>query len=317
MKFPINISRSISEAGKSSGREKMLFIAFIMTLLNVFIFTQLRLALGGLGIPVFLILIVQILVNVLIVVALVRHFVVREEDKLNEYRNSKDSSLSNFYYVRDNKTLKTIYTAPVLEYTNGNYMTILKFSYGFTNDVKSNGSRILFKELFKEISQYGLDFRVYVLPEKFSDSIEYKNFLNSVSGIKDKKLANTVSSIYNAVIDISESNSEIQDTNIMICTKNPYQIDVLGLVIQQCIKFYSSIDHSFRRLQFMDKEMYRAFIRDYYELEALDLSNLKAIEVNSDLLTGFRDIVKVSTIDTGDNIKTLHTIELKGGIRID
>ena len=300
MIFPVNIENRIRNKGKTHKKDKIFAIFVIMVLLNVLGVIYVDIPLKGMGIPIFISFLVQLALSVLVVVTIIRIFVVREKSKMSEVEASKDSSLNTYYFLRNKDVLEEIDDVPVFEYTDGNFCIALSLYYGANSDKKSKGNRTILQDLINTCLRFGFTYRTYSLPEKFKESVECFNYTKKFSNIQDKTLREFMVDNLDLALDVCEDRSELLRTVILIKTTTPYQIMNFESVIRAFRELYYTRAHSFRNVVFMGNDEMRAFLRDYYCLEALDLSSLKSREVDDVTLAEFSDLIKV----VGYNLRT-------------
>ncbi|MGL4948772.1 MAG: hypothetical protein ACRC5M_00175, partial [Anaeroplasmataceae bacterium] len=197
MVFPMDISSRLKNATKSKVTDKLQLIILIAFIVNGIVFTQIQAVVGPLGISPSTTIFVQAIVSVIIVIALTRVFVIREDDKLLEHQKSKDTSLSSYYYIRDKENLETIETAPLFEYTDGNFCVILKFAYGANSEKKTLGNERFLTYLFKNSLKYNLHLRTFNIPENFTDSKECRTLQSKVSKVEQDSLRVVMADLIN------------------------------------------------------------------------------------------------------------------------
>lgn len=296
MIFPIHVGNRMKNAGKTSGPQKVSAIVILAILINIGLFPVLSGFLAQFKIPAVLGILFQFLATGIIGVIIIKVFVIREDDKLVEHENSKDSSLSNYYYLRNKDNLEEIESAPLFEYTDNNFCVVLRLTYGSNSDKKSKGNETLLTSIFNKVLSYDMQLRIYTLPEDFNESMECKNYLRSMSNIENESLRAYSSDVINEILNVTSNYRELTTTTIFIKTSNPYQVENLSPLLRHILREYSNSDTSFRSIEFFNQDSLRVFIRNYYCLEALDLSSLRANEVDSNTLLAFKDLVEVSTV---------------------
>lgn len=300
MIFPKNVSQQIRDAGKTSGQEKIgLFFSF-SAFLCVITFPYFQSILSKIGFGFIGTLLTQLAIMGIVLFFVFRIFIVNEKDKIKEYEGSQKSSLDTYFNLRDKEYVDTVETAPYFEYSNGNLAVFLNLTYGYNTNNKKVGNEAFLTSVINESLKYNMVVRVYNTPEVFEESPECKSYLKNLSNIEDDRLRTMMGEFINYNLKYCNNFSELMSTTIIIQTTNPYQLDNLGLVIKKILESYSSSRTSIRGLEFFGKEKLRAFLRDYYRLEALDLSGLKSVEVDKKILSKYRKFVKVHEINLKD-----------------
>jgi hypothetical protein len=311
MKFPINVSKNMEAASTASASEKTTALVIITVLANIFIFSYVSGFISGRFLP--LIVIIQIIVTIILFVVILRVAVIREDDKMIEHVRSKDSSLSNYFFVRNKDNFEKIREATIFEYTDGNFALMMSFKFGATTDQKAEGNREIFNELFRTIGTHELEHRVYNMPENFRESLECKTFIKSLTAIEDTDLSRVMLDLTNHVLDICSQYNSLYDTIVIIRTRNPYQRQMFDIILNK-LEEITKIDNSIRSIEFLNEDGMRAFMRDYHGLEALDLSSLKISEVSTDTLLSMKGLVNVRRVQYKDGtINELSKLKLETG----
>lgn len=301
IRFPRNISKSVREAGKVSASEKFTATALVSFIINIFLFSPMQTLVAMVHLPSFCGIILQILLTAFVGIIIVRRFVIREDDKLAEQNSSKSSSLSNYYYIRDKDNTERIESMPIYEFTDGNYTTFIKLTFGDSSDRRAENTRVFLTNVYQEVLKAEMQISTYVMPEDFSQSIECKRYVNSLAKIKYPQLSKAMLAIYKNDLEVCSKFSSLFTIVLQIRTKTPYQIMNFDTIIRKIIDSYTKDENSLRGLEFMEKEELRAFLRDYYCLDALDLSGLRLVSVSKDLLMKYKDLIKITEYETSLN----------------
>lgn len=311
MKFPLDVESSIRNAGKATAPQKIGAILFGAIFLNLIVFSQLLPFSVNLGIPLLVLLLAQVLFTLLVGVTLFRYFILREDDKVEEYENSKETSLSNYYYLVDKENMETVDIASIFEYSDGNFMLCAKFFYSNFNRSTADETREIFQVILRNAYKYGFEVRTTNMPEKFEDSQECRNFLNSISRAESDSVSECMRDIADGILNVCGEHNSLMSTTFMIRTIVPVQVENYALLVKDIMSEFSSREHSIRSISFLDRSSIQIFMRDYYGLEALDLSSLKTAKVSRDLLLELRDLVRVCELElsTGD-FKTVSEIKM-------
>lgn len=299
MKFPINILQKVRNAGKSTFSEKMTFVIFMIVLGDFLAYSQLLSVINSIGIPSYVFIIVLVIINITVFVNIFRFYVVKEEDRISEDNHSRDTSLSNYNYIRDKKEQECAGEAPVFEYTDGNFFVLLKVTYGENDSEKSENTRRFFEDMFQEVLKIGAELRIYNMPENFEESIECDNYLSFIGNKTDndnEALVKASLDIFENILSICAKHRELCSTIICIKTKVPVQYYLLPSLINNIIDINKRRSNSIRSLEFLNRMSSRNVLRNYYCLEALDLSSLKSVELSKEILIKYRGEVNISSI---------------------
>lgn len=298
MIFPHNIEGIVKNAKKSTTKDKTLFTLVILSLINGYLFIMVAPSLkASYGIPITITILVILVLNIAIGSTIFRVFILKEKDQLKEFENSKDDSLSRYYFIRERENSKMVDGVEVFENIDGNFFTALQIFLGPNDLQKSEGTYRFFANLFNMLSLYCIDFKTYVCKEQFSESIECKRFLNGIGRSGNSELTKAMLEISDAVLDFTEKNSQLYSIYILV-RMTPFQLTGFKAFRTELEALLQGDIHSIRNFEFLNKKEFRDFIRDYYNVEALDLSNIRSPQVSAQLMRTYGKTI--STIDEYD-----------------
>ena len=167
----------------------------------------------------------------------------------------------------------------MFEHVDGNFFFVLQIFLGPNDMEKSEGTHRFFSNLFNVLTSYCIDFRTYVCKEQFSESIECKRFLNGLGRSGNPELTKAMLEISDAVLDFTEKNGQLYSIYLPIRV-TPFQLTGI------------------KAFKFLNKKEFRDFIRDYYNVEALDLSNIRNPQVSAQLMRTYgKNICPVNEYD--------------------
>lgn len=305
MFFPFNIDNQIKMSKKASSKDKASIITFAVIGGGVFLYLGISpFFTEVLHLPSIVAFLLCMILSISVLVFILRTFVFREKELLNEEENSKNDSLERFYHIVESELPNMIDGIEVFENDDGNMCACLEVLYGPNDRLKSEKTKDFLVELFNTISKFCIDFKVFVTKEDFSRSIECKRFLNTVNSVKDKRLAPVISEMADLVLGFTSQKSNLYSTYIVI-RFTPVNSRMLPGLQSQLLDVLHSSRSSIRNLEFSDRQRFRAFIRDYYRVEALDLSTFRGGKLTSKLLRKYRKhIFLVDKVDVGYNFNT-------------
>lgn len=284
MVFPHNIEGFIKSTKKSATKDKVNLLLILGGAFDVYVMYMIAPALQiNYGVPKWLFFIILFILNVLVVVTVVRFFVVDEKDQLKEFENSKDDSLARYYYIREKEIPNVIDGIEIHEHVDGNTFVCLQIFNGPNDKDRAEGSYKFFCKLFTIIPNYCLDFRVYVSRERFSESEECKRFLAHKGNGENPELARAMLEIKDAVLDFTETMGQLYSTYIII-RMEPFKARTIGSLDKEVRELVQNGNHSIRNYAFLDKQRLRDFTKDYHNVEALDLSNIRNPNVSLKLM---------------------------------
>lgn len=297
MIFPRNVANKLRNAGKTNSVDKVMFLLFIVSVADLFIFFEVSSIFTAMHLPTWLLIILMVLLNLFVIVVLIRVFIVRENDKMIEHDMAKTASLSNYYNIVNKDVQDYVDAVPVFSFNNGSTGVFLRLTYGATTNVRSRNNARFLTGLYRDALKAHLEVRTFNMPENFSESIECDTMLKSLSGIEDPSLLRAMGSYTSHMLDYCATYSQLQSTIILVRTRSAYQLDSLAIFLRSCFASYNTMFTSIRRIEPLDNQRMRMFMSQYYCLEALDLSSLHTKDVSSELLLEYKNFVRVSEIN--------------------
>lgn len=301
MFFPHNIDSQIKMTKKASKKDKTSIILFFLSMLVVVLFMFFR---SFIRLPVFISLLLAILVGGAIGVLILRTFIFKEKDLLDEEESSKDDSLERYYNIIESELPNMIDGIEVFENTDGNMCVCIEVLFGPNDRAKSQRTLSFLAEIFGIISRFSIDFKAYVTREDFLRSIECKRFLNTINSVKDKNLAPVISEMGDLILSYTELHSNLYSTFLVI-RFSPVNMINLPSLRDNILETLNSSGSSVRNVQFCDRLRFRSFIREYNRVEALDLSSFKGGKLTSKLVRKYRrHVFVVEKNNIGYSFKT-------------
>ena len=299
MKFPLDVESTIKNSGKMTVTQKATFTLFVAVFINVFIFAKLSLTCKSLGIPLFFLVLAQLIITGAIVIIFLRVFVIREQEKMDEYNNTKNTSLNRFWYLINKERTEYVDNAPLFEYSDGSYMIAMKFSYGSFKRTAADNTRDLFQYIFNEIARFNFNFQVIDMPERFEDTKEGSNFLGDIGKCKYDDVAIIYREICDNLLKTCSQYNTLVSTVFFIRIL-PVQVQDLKIFLTNVLEQYVKTESSIRNIEFLDdnvRSTIKLYMRDYYGLGALDLSNLHAHDIDDKTLLEYRDYVRICELE--------------------
>lgn len=104
--------------------------------------------------------------------------------------------------------------------------------------------------------------------------------MDKVSGIENKKLAKSMLNITKNLFDMSDLYSNIDVLYLMIRTKYGYQRYGLEDVLSKIITLLDNNITAFKSYEALDKKAMLDFLKNFYGLEAIDLSLMRVRDVS-------------------------------------
>ena len=308
MFFPYNVDSQVKSSKKTDAKTKNSFFMVLFGIGTVVLYFILRdILFIQFGLPRWLVILLTLLISFGIGFLIVRFFVFNEKFLLESEEDSKSDSLGKYYKIRESELPQLIDGIEVFENTDGVLCACVEILYGPNSLEKSNFTLAYLKTVFSLISQFSVDFRVYVSKENFLRSKECKNFLSTVNRNSNPNLKPLISEMSDLILGFTEERSFLYSTFIIIRFPSISGTQLKGLK-NNFDEIVNSANSSIRSIEFVDRARYREFIRSYNLVEALDLSNYKSSTIPSDIYRKYKH--KIFLID---GVETKY--EYKNGVR--
>lgn len=303
MIFPQDVERAANDAKKIVGNEKSKLIFLAIVVINFFVGLWSIPFFGAMGIPAVYPVLAQLGLLIFIGVYVFRIFIYKEDEKLQESEDKTSDSFSKYYFLRNVDSSSVVKVGnkdiPVFEFDNGSNALYIRFLYGSNNDDRRVQNTKALTQIFNMFGRFGLEFSETISKEKFSESPEAKDYLNSVGQISDKELSGKMLEIVHNLISISEISSNVDVLTIRVRTLKTYQKYELAEVVMRIQTILAEHRTSFRSVSFLYKKPMLDFFRDFYGLEAIDLALMKVKDSKSALEAG-RKFVEVYKLVDGN-----------------
>ena len=279
MVFPEDVQTMSNNASKLSLGDKTRVIFWGIILGNAFLLLFLIPLLGTMGVSWWYPVVVLVAVETFIGVYVVRIFVFKEDEKIQEYNDRMTDSFLKFYALRNvdaDETLKIRGTnVPIYEYNNGSIKAVFRFRFGANDDARKMNNVRVFQEIYRIAGENNLEIRQYTSKEEFSKSPEAILYRKKISAIKDRQLGKTMVDIFQNLLDTSDQLSNVDVVNIIIRTKYNYQKYTLGEVVDKILNTISNYATSFRSVDVLYKKSLLELYKDFYGLEVIDPGLMK------------------------------------------
>jgi hypothetical protein len=317
MLFPQDVNKIVSNASKLGGGEKVRLVIGGTIVANFLIAITVIPFFQSLGVSWIYPLSIQIFLMVFIGIFIFRIFVFKEDEKILEYDQKMKDSFSKYYYLRNLDSLEPLkvrkISVPVFEFDNGSLMTVIRFRFGSNDDKKAKLNRNALTEVYRILGGNGLEFRQIVSKENFSETQEAKRYLEDLSRISDKKLAKTMLDIAQNLYNLSDLYSNVDVIYLEIRTKYSYQRHEFDEVLERVFEALQENSAGFKEVTPLDKKELLNFFRDFYGLEAIDLSLMRVREETSleDIRTMLVEVYQLvdsegRVFTNKDSMKSIH-----------
>jgi hypothetical protein len=168
---------------------------------------------------------------------------------------------------------------PVYEYDNGSMKLVLRFLYGSNSARQEANTYLVLSRILNLLGSHGFEVRVTTSKENFSESVEAREHVAALNRSTDKVLAKTMMDITQAVFDESARTSNVDVLYVTARTKFNYQKLVLGDVVRDIFILLKENRTGFRSVEALYKKYVLEHYKDFYGLEAIDLSLMKVRDI--------------------------------------
>lgn len=308
MFYPNDVDRITQKAGGVSDSEKNNVFFVAVGMINFFGIFFIPQFLGNFGISTFFSILIQIALNIAVAIPIFRIFVFKEKERIKEYNSYNTDSFAKFFKV-GKETSRVVNVSgygnvDVFEYDNGQHFVCLKLRYGSNDDNKKLLTYDTYKKIINYLASQELEFKIVAMDENFSDSKELDAYVRKANKSEYKDLTLR---ILNNIMD-GEEYANIITKVIIIKTIKKHQVYELNRILAGLVSMIRVKKTAFRSIEFLNHKQYVEFAREYYGLEAIDLSMFKNMEPNMHELKDFLPYVQVmhnkSTI-VDDKLKTM------------
>lgn len=304
MIFPLDVHRKVSETRKLVGQDRTAVLIQLFLFANVACFFLLRFIFTGLlGIGTRWAVLAQIVLFVFIGVLLFRFVIFKEDEKVREYKGFESDSFTKFLFIRkDSESYVDIKRdkVSVFEYANGTTTCVINFKFGSNDDIKSKYTQEVLDNIYGLIANYGFESRVICTPENFKNSLEFKRHINAINNVEDKTLAKVLRDVSNAVIETSNEESNVDEIYLIIRTSANYQKYELEGLLKGIMKVLLENITAFRSVSFLDMAELLEFYRQFYTVEAIDVTMMRALDLAEEIDDDYKKIVELYSLVATD-----------------
>lgn len=298
MIFPWNVDQGNKGGNKSSTGEKIQFGVGIFVVVNIIIAVFMSSFLTGIGIPVWVGILIQLFIVSIIAIFFLRFFVLKEDERMQEY-NSGESFVKYYKFRKDSVEEYTSYGRKVLayEYDNGTCTFIMEMKYGSNDKKKEKNTRDVLEQILKVIYSNRLEVRTIVMPEDFLAGQEAKRMMEVVNKAKGTKIGKYNLKLVDGVLEHTKD-SNLESLYIMVKTTAIYQKYELDTVLNSILSLILSSSTCFREVNFLDKDGLVHLMKRFYGVEAIDLSMVKAVESSENTVALYQEMVSLYQINS-------------------
>ena len=307
MIHPLNVYQKTAQAGKLDAKSKQSFIIGMFLILNIisfFVIYGIMRNFFGLGFG--WAILVQLILLILISIPLFRFVIFDENEKIREHKSSDSDSFSRFYKIgKDSQSeldLGRNRKINIFEASNGSTVLCVRFRYGGNNMRKAKLTSLVEQEIFRILSYNSLEFDTVVMSEEFKDTRESELLINRVNGGEDLELRHTMLTVTTNLLEQSKHLSCVDVNYIVVRARTEAQKADLEIALKEIINLLMTNHCAIRSFEFLNQRQFLDFCRVYYGLETIDLTILKSIKPDPELIDAYMKYVKVCSIETTSGV---------------
>jgi hypothetical protein len=309
MIYPMDVNSRSDTSARSTAADIAKLAVFGFLLVCVGVFFGFRWMCSNLiGISVNFAILFEIIFIVVAGSFVFRFLVFKEPEKMSEYKGQATDSFARYIFVRkevEEKIETQNGTINCFEYSNGNQFVVIQLKYGSNDSRKAEATKQILGKIFHIILENNLEFRTIDSKEDFGVSHECRKYINRLNAIPDKKLGFHLRKVADSTLKKSERESNITVLTMIINTRSSYQMSDLEFALKRILSLIQSNITAFRNLEFLSKKDYLEFCKEFYGLEAIDLSMMRVIQLSETITEQYNDIVSVyQTISNEDRVFT-------------
>lgn len=287
MIFPLNVQSSVAAKSSLTEHEKItigitgwlfvcgiigwVLISFLLKIVPRYAFPI------GISIIVFL--------NATVGVFLLR-YLLDEKSVIKEYEASEGASFASFFHIYRDTQLTLDNKYGVIEYSDGTYAAVMRFRLGYNTNTFAENTWMYTRDAVRIIASAGYTCKQVTMTENFKNSDTCKFMLDRLWKISNPELRKVQKEIIKGLIENAEKYSNVPEMYLLIYAHTQIQKDDLLSLIQRLERHFIVEQTCFRDIKFLNNDEIIEFLRQYYELEVLDMSLLRAQKISADLSFG-------------------------------
>lgn len=304
--FPQNVEKTVEAVTKLGTGDKARISIGLGIVVNIALIVWLSPIMTSVGIPVWLYIIIQVSVFTILIIYIIRIVVLKEPERIKEVNDGTTDSFSRMYYLRnlDSGEVLKIGSSyiPMYEMDNGQTVLYIKCLFGEKTDEGSIGTREIYHGLAHLVGEAKMELTCTVSDEVFEDSPEYADMLEYMSNIDDPLLSRAIREVFREVTEITAELSSVDCVVFRIKTRSVNQKYIIEDLMRKIYGLLEDNLHNFRRVQVIYKKEILDYFKDFYGLEAIDLSRMKLMES------------KISSSATKGMVEILSFVDMNGTV---
>ena len=300
MIFPHDVNKYVSEQRRVAGENRTQLIIVLFVVGNFAAFLLLHyVVVGLLMLSGTVATVIQVVLLLIVGTIVFRFGIFDENEKRRESEGADSDTFARFMDIRkDNVDTFSVGKQQIhaFEYSNGNVVAIMEFKFGANDAARSKATTILYQSVFHSILSYGFIARLIDSTENFRTSDELARHRARLNKISDPELRKNNFVITNAILDAGEKLCNVDIIYVMIQSRSLNQKDDLEPLVRELNRILENNATAFRHVRYLDTAGMLEFFRDFYKIDAIDLSMMKTIALSQDLNEDFANVVSVYSV---------------------
>ena len=272
MIYPIDVNSRVKRSGKMTTTDKVKIGLGLLLMVNVIFTIFLSGIFTSMGIPLWVIIVVQVVLFLIVFVMVFRFAIFREQDRVAD---EGDIFLQYYKFRPGHKLVRlAIGEIPFLELKNSLAVGAIRLKFGSNDAVKKVATESFLRSCVNLLGEKGLSSRILVMTERFMDTPEFNTHLQRVNKITEPKLRNSLLEVYSNTFVFCEANSSAETLVLMVYASSSFLKDELEDAMVQIDALFKANErlHAFRSHEFLDSVELLEIFRDFYGMGAIDLS---------------------------------------------
>ena len=276
--FPINVYDSLKASGGLKKGEKtgiiISFWLFGCALLGWFLAGWLRTVMPNyyMWIVILLEVVLQLTVGVYIL-----RFIMDERAMFSEL-DSEDQSFANYFKIykeiKSEENMK--YPFDLIEFDDGSYGVFIECRLGYNTQQRSTNTYYANKAVIDILNRNSFARKIIYHNEDFKSSQSAQDLRNILKGIRDPDLFEVYRDIVQNYLSIAEDESNVLCVTYVIYAQTRIQKDDIVATVNSILNVFEQEETVYRQVSVLKYEEIVEFLRHYYNLEILDMGEIRA-----------------------------------------
>lgn len=304
--FPLDVNKRVVNKSKLVGENKVQFyvtifivFAFALFLALNFIFTKM------LGLSFIWVIVCELVICLFVFGFLIHYVIFDAPSKELAYEGFESDSFTRYLALRkdfNSQVTLGMNKAYFFEYMDGSNVCTIAFRFGDNDKYHSEQTRLFWESVIHEISNYSFESRVIVDSEDYEQTAEFKQHMRYLNGHDNNTLRKINILISKQLVEYAKSLSNVDIVYLTIRTKSAYQKDDFIALLKVIVQLYSRFNTAIRGMTFLDFDSLIDFYMNFYGMEAIDLSLMKAMDTINGVELPQLNLVETFGIQSGSKL---------------